>query len=135
MKLTDAIGKSIRINANSITVLNDEGKTSGMITKLDTYYNIPQMNERHDLTSKARQLMGKQGDNWRKFLSRLFKDGKEWFYIVDEKENAKIQEWLDFCPQGINPQDITFMNTQEETATAFGASIIHVSSVIDTRKI
>ena len=135
MQMLDGVNQHLKISANTITVLSDEGKTAGMIRNLETYYNISRMNERMDLEVTAKKLMGKEAIYCKRFLSRLFKSGTEWFYLIDDKENDKIQEWLGFCPQGVNPKDIAFMNTQEEAALAFGATSIHAASLHDGRGI
>lgn len=41
MKIQDIIGKHVKVSKSTITVLNDIGKTAGMITGVDTFYSMP----------------------------------------------------------------------------------------------
>ena len=141
MKMTDLIGKNIKISAGTITLLSESGKTAGMVRSLDTFYNI--RNNRLErqtemlLWKAAREISGDEigMETGQKFLRRLFRDCGTWYYIIDEAEIATINEWLAEYPVGfVNPRTVAFLEKQEQAAIDFGATIIRVASAKDTRK-
>ena len=147
MKMTDLAGRNIKISAATIVVLNDAGKTAGMIKGVETYYNIRASYgmrgadetklwkaTKNSFDNDVRMQMGN------KFLKQLFKSGGEWFYIIDEKEIAHINSWIEEYPNAvergaINPRTVEFLEKQEQAAIDFGATIIRASIIKDSRNI
>ena len=41
MKIQEIAGRRVKVSRSTISVLNDDGKTAGMITGVDTFYNMP----------------------------------------------------------------------------------------------
>lgn len=54
MAIKDIANKTIRISARTITVLNDEGKTAGMITGIETFYTMA-ARDKCEFFGRARQ--------------------------------------------------------------------------------
>ena len=54
MEIKEIVGREIKINANSITVRNEEGKTCGVVRNVTSLYNI-QANKQFDINSKLRK--------------------------------------------------------------------------------
>ena len=54
MYIKEIVGREIKINANSITVRNEEGKTCGVVRNVTSLYNI-QANKQFDINSKLRK--------------------------------------------------------------------------------
>ena len=54
MDIKEIVGREIKINANSITVRNEEGKTCGVVRNVTSLYNI-QANKQFDINSKLRK--------------------------------------------------------------------------------
>ena len=38
MKIQDITGRPVKVSRSTISVLNDDGKTAGMVTRVDTFY-------------------------------------------------------------------------------------------------
>lgn len=122
MRIEDIAGKKIRISASTITVLNDAGKTAGMITGVETFYKM-QVREQLEHHGRARKAGVK---NW----SRLFLIRGQWYFIADDAALARSKEWEAF--DGPVPRER--LEQAEITAIAFGATVIHVARADDTRR-
>jgi len=142
MKMEDITGKNIKISAATITVLNDDnGKLAGLVRNLETYFNLNASRSRGyaELSPLWKASRHFDADRQTKFLSRMFKDNFKWYYIINEAEIASIEKWLEEYPDAttrgiVNPKTVEFLETQEQVAQNFGAIIIRVASIKDTRK-
>ena len=122
MRIEEIAGKETIINKSTITVLNDAGKTAGMITGVKTFYTM-QVREKMEHYGNARQAGVK---NW----SRLFLVNDQWYFIADDAALADAKAWESFSGPGQREK----LEQAEAAAIAFGATVIHVKRAKDTRK-
>ena len=127
MIMNDLIGKSLKINKSTITVLNESGKTAGMITGVETFYNIPDR-DKFEYSHKAHKLgINRLRMNW----VRMFLVEGVWYYLIDESAVARAHEW-----QAIDGgKSLTNMEDWKSAAEEYGAKIIHVTKIQDGRGI
>ena len=127
MEMQNLTGKHLKITKSTISVLNESGKTAGMITGIVTFYNIPDR-ERFDFSQKAHKLgINRLRMNW----VRMFFVESVWYYLVDESAVTKAVEW-----QAIDGgKSIKNMEDWQLAAEEYGAVIIHVAKIQDSRGI
>ena len=123
MKVNEIAGKKIKINARTITVLNDAGKTAGMVTGVETFYSMS-ARQKYDFYSAAKRA---GVEKW----SRLFFIDGRWYYIADDSALARAKEWE--TVDGPVPREK--MEQSETAAVAFGATVIRVKRADDTREV
>ena len=127
MEMQNLTGKSLKISKSTITVLNESGKTAGMITGVNTLYNVP-VRDSFDFSHKAHKLgIARLRMNW----VRMFFVESVWYYLVDESAVTKAVEW-----QAIDGgKSIKNMEDWKSAAEEYGAVIIHVAKIQDSRGI
>lgn len=76
MKMTDIIGKRIKISANSITVKDEAGKTRGVVRGIRQFKNC-RLNQQMEIWKKAK---GAGAD-----LKNIINAEGKWWYINDLK--------------------------------------------------
>jgi len=125
--MLELTGKRLKISRSTITVLNESGKTAGMITGVDTFYNVPDR-DMFDFSHKAHKLgINRLRMNW----VRMFLTEGVWYYLVDESAVARAYEW-----RAINGDKlIANMEDWQAAAEEYGAVIIRVEKIHDTRNI
>ena len=69
MKIQEIAGRRVKVSRSTISVLNDDGKTAGMITGVDTFYNMPPR-EQIEHAGKLRRLgIDRLKMDWRRMFS------------------------------------------------------------------
>ena len=118
MKIQEIAGRRVKVSRSTISVLNDDGKTAGMITGVDTFYNMPPR-EQIEHAGKLRRLgIDRLKMDWR----RMFFVKGVWYYLADDGALA----WAH--------KPIARLEEARQAAEQFGAEIIHVARITDTRK-
>ena len=80
MKIQEIAGRRVKVSRSTISVLNDDGKTAGMITGVDTFYNMPPR-EQIEHAGKLRRLgIDRLKMDWR----RMFFVKGVWYYLADD---------------------------------------------------
>ena len=127
MIMYDLADKRLKISKSTIAVLNEYGKTAGMITGVDTIYNVPDR-VAFDFSNKAHKLgINRLRMNW----VRMFFVQGVWYYLVDDSAVARAHEWR--AIDGKKP--IINMENWQSAAEEYGAVIIHASKIQDSRDI
>ena len=125
MTMQDLTGKRVKINKSTITLLGDAGKPAGMITGVDTFYNV-HLREQFDFTSRATKLgIDRLKIDW----ARMFLVKGVWYYLADDTHLARAYEFQ--AIDGMKP--IAKLEDGRMAADQFGATIIHVKSIYDGR--
>lgn len=126
MKIQDIVGRRIKVSRSTISVLNDDGKTAGMITGIDTFYNMPPR-EQVEHAGKLRRLgIDRLKMDWR----RMFFVKGVWYYLVDDS----ALEWAHKFREIDGDKPIARLEEARQAAEQFGAEIIRVARITDTRK-
>lgn len=126
MKIQEIAGRRVKVSRSTISVLNDDGKTAGMITGVDTFYNMPPR-EQFEHAGKLRRLgIDRLKMDWR----RMFFVKGAWYYLADDGALAWAHQFRG--TDGDKP--ITRLEEARQAAEQFGAEIIHVARITDTRK-
>jgi hypothetical protein len=127
MKMLELTGRRLKINKSTITVLDKSGKTAGMITGVDTFYNVPDR-DKFEFSHKAHKLgINRLRMNW----VRMFLAEGVWYYLVDDSAFARAHEFR--AVDGDNP--IINMEGWKAAAEEYGAVIIHAANIQDKRDI
>ena len=95
MKIQEIAGRRVKVSRSTISVLNDDGKTAGMM-------------------------------DWR----RMFFVKGVWYYLADDGALAWAHKFREI--DGDKP--IARLEEARQAAEQFGAEIIHVARITDTRK-
>lgn len=126
MKIQDIAGRHVKVSRSTITVLNGEGKTAGMITGVETFYTMPPR-EQFEHASKLRRLgIDRLKMDW----ARMFFIKGVWYYLADDATLARAREFQ--AIDGDRP--VVKLKESKQAAEQFGAVVIHVERVTDTRK-
>ena len=126
MKIQEIAGRRVKVSRSTISVLNDDGKTAGMITGVDTFYNMPPR-EQFEHADKLRRLgIDRLKMDWR----RMFFVKGVWYYLADDGALAWAHKFREI--DGDKP--IARLEEARQAAEQFGAEIIHVARITDTRK-
>lgn len=126
MKIQDIAGRRVKVSRSTISVLNDDGKTAGMITGVDTFYNMPPR-EQVEHAGKLRRLgIDRLKMDWR----RMFFVKGVWYYLADDG----ALEWAHKFRKIDGDKPIARWEEAKQAAEQFGAEIIHVARITDTRK-
>jgi hypothetical protein len=123
MKMQDLAGRRIKISAHTITVLDDNDKTAGMVTRVKDFLRMPARDQFDPRIVPANRLAN---DEW----DRMFYVDGKWHYIADAyaMERAKCLE----ASEG--PARRERLERIEAAAIAFGAEVIRVERATDTRE-
>lgn len=126
MKIQDIAGRRVKVSRSTISVLNDDGKTAGMITGVDTFYNMPPR-EQIEHAGKLRRLgIDRLAMNWH----RMFFIKGVWYYLADDG----ALEWAHKFREVDGDKPIARLEEARQAAEQFGAEIIRVARITDTRK-
>lgn len=126
MKIQEVAGRSVKVSRSTISVLGDDGKTAGMITSVDTFYNMPPR-EQFEHVGKLRRLsIDRLNMDWR----RMFFVKGTWYYLADDGALAWAHQFREI--DGDKP--IARLEEARQAAEQFGAEIIHVARITDMRK-
>lgn len=126
MKIQDITGRRVKVSRGTITVLNVEGKTAGMITDVETFYTMPPR-EQFEHVGKLRRLgINRLIMDW----ARMFFVKDSWYYLADDAALARAYEFQ--VIDGDRP--IAKLEESKQAAEQFGAVVIHVERITDTRK-
>ena len=120
MKIQEIAGRRVKVSRSTISVLNDDGKTAGMI------FNMPPR-EQIEHAGKLRRLgIDRLKMDWR----RMFFVKGVWYYLADDGALAWAHKFREI--DGDKP--IARLEEARQAAEQFGAEIIHVARITDTRK-
>ena len=127
MIMYDFTGKRLKISKSTITVLDESGKITGMITGVDTIYNVPDR-VAFDFSNKAHKLgINRLRMNW----VRMFLVQGVWYYLIDDSAVARAHE----CRAIDGDKPIINMEGWQSAAEEYGAVIIHAAKIQDSRDI
>ena len=126
MKIQDIAGHNIKVSRSTITALNNNDKVAGMITNVSTFYNVPPR-EQSELFVRCHKLnINRYFMPW----DRLFFIESIWYYLADDHALAKAHKYRKFYEN----DPVAKLEEALLAAKQFGAEIIHVARVTDTRK-
>lgn len=118
MKILDVEGKNVKISKRTISVIKNN-KFCGMVTGVDNFYSIP-FREQIDIYTKMSRIGIKKNEMnfWRMFLIN-----GDWYYLF-EKDDFFFEVDAEYRKR---------ITENKEAAEKFGAKIIRVSHIFDTR--
>lgn len=123
MNMQNITGKNIKVSARSITVLNEAGKTAGVVTNVKTFYTLYSSRQIFDLA----QAIKKAGiDRYDIDWLRMFEVGGQWYYVENMSAN---EQYIHFGDE----RAIEKSRRNKRAAEQFGAIVITVNNVYDTR--
>lgn len=126
MQILDIAGRRVKVSRCTISVLNEDGKTAGMITGVETFHTLP-AREQFELAGKLRRLgIDRLKMDW----DRMFSVKGVWYYLADDGALSWARRFREI--DGDKP--IARLEEGERAAEQFGAVVIHVERVTDTRK-
>lgn len=89
MKLEEIAGRMVRISSHTITVLNDEGKTAGMVRGLRKYKDIP-TRDQMELFKTMRE-----SGLWGTHTDSVFVEGKTLIYLYNMRSDDFYSRYVE----------------------------------------